>query len=663
VQKSFRSVVLTASVLLSVGVTIVQTCPIHFTFRAYLDRRFWQPFAKNATQLIPQRSPLSDQLSPPFAGMAPRDTASAALGTVRDTYPLFSRTFPYPPPHPDFHQARTIVTEALRANLRQEEREEVLLVEAKLDMREGEGNEEEINPAALQRARDKLLTFIKSAQSPTLRSEARGWLARVHYLLGDRPAAAKIYVDELLQANSRLLRATFARSLRMLFPYNGSVTWLVDHLEEFFDTPRHALFIVNLVTNPVYNVYRDSNKERSAMAEVGKKVLATLQNHQKLFTTGPDSEALTLALIRAALYMGEPKTALKYVRLTPPSAATQAQPEWNWLVAISHFLCREYVAAEAPLLRLYRSPQATEQDRSAAAQALVGVYHQLGRRVDELHAAFLYDHEKYGSPSQEDPPPSPPWPYTGWLIDLPYLLDIQLTEQALREYLKRYPQPTHVVFGAYYAEPRRWTSTDLVKYALAVRYARREKYAKAAALYRELGKARLALVEEAQQLYEKIRISGNKTRQLEARYEYAAFLADNSTRVFFNDTLWHGFQTIMFIEHYRQEAETPAPQSYSLPGQERALFLKKERQLRDDQEEYWRAYHILKTVVKEAGPSPLGRRATFKAIDCLANIHVGRFGRAEEIVAATQELKTWLQTNHREPQRIVKNLEHRVRRP
>src|SRR5262249_24123482 len=100
---------------------------------------------------------------------------------------------------------------------------------------------------------------------------------------------------------------------------------------------------------------------------------------------------------------------------------------------------------------MYRSPQADERDRLAAAQALIGVYQKLGRPVDRLHAAFLYYPSGSSYPYLDTQFIA--WPYTGWLLDLPYLLDIQLTGEELQTYLRRYRQSGRPVFSTWILSP------------------------------------------------------------------------------------------------------------------------------------------------------------------------------------------------------------------
>jgi hypothetical protein len=66
-----------------------------------------------------------------------------------------------------------------------------------------------------------------------------------------------------------------------------------------------------------------------------------------------------------------------------------------------------------------------------------------------------------------------------------------------------------------------------------------------------------------------------------------------------------------------------------------------ERKLRDNREELWRAYLLLRDVVRDAGHTALGRESAPLAVCCLRKISEG-FGRREEIRKADVELSTWL---------------------
>jgi len=122
------------------------------------------------------------------------------------------------------------------------------------------------------------------------------------------------------------------------------------------------------------------------------------------------------------------------------------------------------------------------------------------------------------------------------------------------------------------------------------------------------------------------------------QYDYGAFLADDSERVFFNDLLWFGFQRYAYLSSPSNRDGKPA-----LLGDEasRAL-LENERRFKDAQEERWQAYLVLDQVVEGAGHSRLGVRAAWKAIECLNRIATGRFGRESEVNAARIRLTRWL---------------------
>jgi hypothetical protein len=293
-----------------------------------------------------------------------------------------------------------------------------------------------------------------------------------------------------------------------------------------------------------------------------------------------------------------------------------------------------------------------------AAQALLGVYQKLGRGVDQLHAAFLYYQAE-----QERPPDSHgvesifitgPYynfmylPASGWLFDLPYLLDVQLKNEDLSLYLKRYSKPAGLIKIESFdpSVPGRLRSArEIVEYALAVRYTRQEKYSKAASIYRKLDAGR-----RANRLPRLARLHGEANdpslsagQRLESQFAYAAFLEEHSTQVFFNDMLWHGFQRYAFVEEgIGSGCVSPGiADCQGLTRKERDHFLKQERRVKDEQEERWRAYKILESVIKEAGHSELGNRAAARALKCLKLINTDRFGREKEIDSAIRRLSNW----------------------
>jgi hypothetical protein len=653
---------------LTLWAVVVHSCGPGYTFRAYLDKRFWQPLSKYEDSLgkQPSQSEARKEYGP-FAGMSDSG-ANESLRKARVSY----RTL-------QFADARAAVETGLQENPGESEKEELLLIDAKVDLREGEGSTQKPQTGKkrkhphgasrdtdshsgagaskeelLSRSEEKFRDFIGKSQSPAFRSEARGWLARVCYLTKDYPSAAKIYLDELAKEDSVFSRESLIASLRMIFPYNGSSARLVDHLEEYFDTPAHALFVVNLVTNPVYS----SPEERASMAVVAQKTIEALRKRHDLFAPGSDSEALVLALMRASLYMGDTRSALAYSQWVSEKSETAGKPEFNWMKAACCYLQHDFKAAEAPLLRMYHAKEANFRDKSTATLALLGVYQKLGLTVDQLHAAFLYyQAEQYRPPESsregEDDYLTGPYfdfhylPAAGWLFDLPYLLDVQLKDEELLSYLKRYAKQAKLITVNSFSIRHR-TAYEMVEYALAVRYSRQEKYDKAASIYE-----RLKAAPRAHRLRHLARLhaeAGNPAltsgQSLDAQFAYAAFLEEHSTQVFFNDMVWSGFQRYAYLTTKLNSPCTDYypgndPDCQGLTGAERESFLKKERKIKDEQEERWRAYKILDKVREKAGRSELGNRAAARALKCLKLINTERFGRQEEIDSGIRRLSNW----------------------
>src|SRR5262249_57995965 len=104
--------------------------------------------------------------------------------------------------------------------------------------------------------------------------------------------------------------------------------------------------------------------------------------------------------------------------------------------------------------------------------------------------------------------------------------------------------------------PQRRTSLETLRYALAARRARREDYAAAAQIFDQLQSPGASRMRQAEKLLAEARNSNaTPERQLAALYDYAEFLSDNEDRIFFNDTLWNGFQTWAFV------SRNPIPRS------------------------------------------------------------------------------------------------------
>jgi hypothetical protein len=489
------------------------------------------------------------------------------------------------------------------------DKEEVDLVEAKIEMRAGEPDDSEL----LEAAQQKFLAFLRKARTPEFRSEARGWLAHVYYLLGDQTAAGKIYLDELNRDGSNLSRETLFNSLRMTYGYDGGRE-LLAHLEEYFDTPEHAAFAIQLATNPrgSKQTYPGRFELPPNTSEAFRRIKDLLVSHRDLLRSNTGADPLAVLGMRTALRMGDPAAAREIADSVPAGAATRANPDFQWMLASALFLSREYAAAEQPLLELFHTSRASRGQKAAAAYGLCGVYWKTRNMAGQLRFALWLHAAGRG---EYVPTPSRLgdlsvyWASSGW--DLGMLLEAGAPVDALRAFTEQNPGLPDI---------------RLVQYALAVHLAREEKYRESAELYRRIHAYRRARrMQQLAGLSEAVDKPGISAEQrLEARYAVAALIAANPDGIYFNDALWNGMQ------RYALRAEKDS----RLTGAERQELKDGERALKDSQEERWRAYLILNEVVRDAGTSALARRAATLALSWLRGISTERFGRQEEIRSA-----------------------------
>lgn len=630
-----------AGLLAAASWQAADACSPAFLLRPSLTARFWQPSVRGFDGL--PAGPGREKPDPgrAYAGMA--KGGAPPVQAARDAYARVAawRAETYPewqpgtnPLHPKLAaDARAAAEAALAAKPSAEDAEEMRLILCKVSLREAEsvmrgdpkeGGFEERRRAALEKARQELTAFVAAAKTPLLASEGRGWLARCHHLLGEPHRAIRMYLDELDRADSAFTRAELELSLGRLMPYNGSDAGLADHLDEYFDTPRHALFAVGLVTNPVVN----SDEERKAMAVVGKKALDALERHRALFAQGEGSDLLAVASMRACLYAGDPARALRVAQALPKDSAALRDPEARWMQGVAHVLLDHYAEAEPHLAAAAGARDAPAEPRGRAFLGLLAVYQKLGRPVDQLLTALRYE----AWAAAADRPGATFWAppvASDWLMDVSYLLDVQLTDEqvrAVRASLAR--EPLRVQWLG-----EKVAAADLVDYALAVRAARRGDYAAAAALFDGLHESeRAARMKEAGRLCGP---GGDGPPALQGRFDCAAFLAAHPDRLFFNDRLWSGFQRMGLLRGW------PAPDL--LGASEHAALLENERRFQDAQEERWRAFLMFDAVAQQAGHTALGTRAARQALECLARLAGNdRFGRADDIKAARKRLGAWL---------------------
>jgi hypothetical protein len=619
-MKMFRRVLRSCSAILLV-LGFAWACGFDDALREYLDVHFWMPFSKSAS-LFSKKT--VRRISSPFAGMV-KGAGHTPLEKLRAQYQVISQ--PEPVAFDTASMRQAVVDARAQPTLNQREREEVDLIDAKIDMRAGQPSD---NPEILRRAQEKLKQFLRTARTPEFLSEARGWLAHIHYLFGEQTAAGKIYLDELNRNGSNLSRESLLNSLRMNYGYDGGPE-LLAHLEEYFDTPEHAAFAIQLATNPHwdrsahwdrYAGKYEKRKERVDEAvQSYARINGLLEKHRDLLQSESGANALSLLGMRTALWMGDPPAALKIADMVPDDDAIRREPDFQWMLASARFLSHEYAAAERPLLQLFQSPRSSEDQKAAAAYALCGVYQKTKNTVEQIRFALwlhaqVRKKDMYLSRSGGIADKSVYWAVSGW--DLGLLLDAEAPIDKLETFLAKYPDVPEV---------------RVVRYSLAVRLAREERYEESAQIYEAIHAYRRApRMRQLAALFHEANRTDLAPPQLQAaRYKMAEFLVANSNRIYFNDALWFGFQRYALFSSSESR----------LTREEREALLANERKLKDDQEERWRAYLILRDVVRDAGQTELGRRAANLAIRSLRGLS-DRFERQSEIRKADIELTSWL---------------------
>jgi hypothetical protein len=564
-------------------------CVFDTSLREYLSGNFWLPFARRLSSF---EKPGVPRMDVPFAGTT-GIAGDRAIERLRAAYLPLAQ--PEQPANFDVEKLRRAVAAARSdPSLSAKEKEEVELLDAKIDLRAGELD----RPWLLDSAEKKLTAFLTTARTPEYLSEARGWLARVEYLSGNQTAAGKMYLDELNRAGSNLSRQTLLNSLRMTYGYDGGAE-LVEHLADYFDTPEHAAFAIQLVTQPHWHGYTDKF-ERDPLLEAYPRVKALLAQHAKLL----QSSTVTLLAMRVALRMGDPPEARAIGQAVPANAAVRNEPDFNWMLASAYFLNHQYGSAARPLLTLYRSPSASPAQKASAAYGLCGVYQKIGNTQEQLRYALWLQIPRTDAGYVAVPAGladlSVYWASSGW--DLNLILEFQASLEDLRAFVNRNPTLPGI---------------RLVKYSLAVRLTRENRYAEAADLYQSIhALPRAARMRQLAGLYG----AGD-------RYKLAEFISSHEDGIYFNDAIWGGFQ-----RYALQGSEDSR-----LTRAERQYFIAQERKLQDDQEEFWRAYLIVRDIVRNSNGSAEARKAAVLGLRCLRGINE-RFGRREEIRKADIEL-------------------------
>ena len=378
-------------------------------------------------------------------------------------------------------------------------------------------------------------------------------------------------------------------------------------LGQYFDTPEHAAFAIEVATNPHWDRSDPQMEAARERPSLYPRIRELLDEHRALLNSG----TLVLLAMRTALRAGDPGGAERIAGEVPADAPVRSDPDFNWMAGTAAYLSHDYAAAEAPLLALFRSPKASRDQKAAAAYGLCGVYWKTGNMTERIRYALwlhtLDRTEQLGlSWAGQIDDYTVYWNCSGW--DLGMLLDAEAPIETMQQFVESNPKLEDI---------------RLIQYAVAVLLSREDRYDAAASLYQEIHAIvraprmrRLAAPYNAA-----IRQDPTGTERWEAKIRLAQFLSENENRIYYNDTLWGGFQRYAFEASGRGETTRD----------ERDLLAVRERQLKDEQEENWRAHLILRDVVREARRNAVGKRAAALELECLRRINTDRFGRGDEI--------------------------------
>jgi hypothetical protein len=605
-----RAALLRCLAALFLSAALAWTCGYDTSLREYLSVRFWLPFARQASSF--ERKKGVARAQEPYAGMAASDD-DTPLAKLRAAYQQIAQ--PVTDPFDPAPYREAVAAARADLSLSERDREEIDLIDAKIDMRAHMLDESEL----LLSSKAKLDRFLKTAKNPDFLSEARGWLAHVDLILGDQTAAGKIYLDELNREGSNVSREAILNSLYQTYRYDGGPE-LLKHLDEYFDTAEHAAFAIQLVTNPPPAdvdsppAGNQPNVDRTERAY--SRIRSLLERHRDLLRSETGNDQLGLLSMRTALRAGDPPGAIKIAEMIPANAGVRSEPDFEWMLGSAYFLSHQFAAAEKPLLSLFQSARSNGGQKATAAYGLCGVYRKTKNVIEELRfALWLRDEPRKFYTNNPPELLSISWPMD--TFDWALLLDAEAPFSALEGFLSKYPD----------------TPDKVVEYALAVRLARLNRYDEAAQIYGSIKvPAREHRMRQLAGLYREANRSDLSAEQSQAaRYALAEFIGSHEVRLYFNDTLWGGWQG----RSLSGESEVGFTRA------ERQAQIALERKLRDDQEEYWQAYLILRGIVQDAGKSELGRKAAKLAIRCVRKINP-RFGRHNDLIKADLELSRWL---------------------
>ncbi|MGH9840029.1 MAG: tetratricopeptide repeat protein [Blastocatellia bacterium] len=528
-------------------------------------------------------------------------------------------------------EAMKAFSELANKHRHSEKREAALLMAGRVkvnrfeqSLQEADNEQDRARQRARQSARETLQQCLRDYPRGRFAPDARGWLARLWLLEGDRAAALAEYYRLLAEAIDPISRESLLTSLRLTRhhatdeemrqveaalanEFAAALTYAYHNLYNY--APNAGYY--RLDCEGQYYEMEDQKREdfsRRAEREEKARVVAFANKLLMRYPHAAIGAGFALRLAQAQLEQGEHRAALQSsTRALQLGARDRERTEALWVKGSSEFHLGNYAAARRTLGQL--RPEFPDSDLAEGAGRLVAMAAEDAGDLDgalEQYIALGYDN------------------------DIAYFIDVLMTPEQLAGFIARHP-----------ASPR----LNELNYALAVRYLRGSRWSEAGAAL-----AKVKVTEEGDGYYEReetddpveFRSSGRTAKvpsdaagiaarwlwrdqktiedlqrlqadadlaqgdeaKAEAFYQLASYLYQSSSLLFYNPSLWGGSR------HYKLE-EIASNNSYRAPGEAQLL-----RQHMQEHEPVAHALEIYLEIVRRFPATRAARDALYTAAVC-----------------------------------------------
>ncbi len=493
-------------------------------------------------------------------------------------------------------EAAQAFTELAARYPRSEKREAALLMAGRARVKRFEQALQEADNET-DRARQKSLLAARQALRQCLHDyprgrfalDARGWLAHLSLIEGDRASALSEYYRLLAEATDATTRQSLLISLRWT-RHHASDEEKRQVESELADEPAAAMvyayhtlynyapnagaYLLNCKGEDILkNSLGEEETEAAFSHQVGRpeqeRIVAFATDLLRRYPTAPVSGGFALRLAQAQLELGDHKAALQSsTRALRLGVKGHERLEALWMKGSSEWSSRDFAAARRTLKQLIaESPQS---DLAEGAGRLIAM---AAEDAGDLDGAL----EQYIALNYED--------------DFAYFVDVLMTPEQLAGFIARHPDSSRI--------------NDL-NYAMAVRYMRATRWAEARAAlsrvkvteqesvrqyawtrvddpveFRSTSRTAkvpgaggvaarylwrdLKTIEDLERLEREAAEAQGDEAKAEALYQLASYLYQGSSLLFYNPGLWGG------VRHYKLE-ELESNNGFRAPGETQLLW-------------------------------------------------------------------------------------------